>query len=70
MKKMLDYLKGMLGEKILAIVLAQILTVDNIKSALNSLLEAGEELAAKTETKIDDNALAVIRKALDIEKPS
>jgi hypothetical protein len=69
MKKVLAYLKGLLGERILAIVFAQVLTVENIVAAVNALIEMGEELAAKTETKIDDNAFAVLRKALGVEKP-
>jgi len=66
MKKFLDYLKEKFGEKLLALLLAQVLTPENIKEALMSLLNYAEEMAQKTETKIDDNAILALKKALGL----
>lgn len=66
MKQVLQWLKRSLGEKVLSIMLVQLLTPENIKKGIDAVLDMAEELAGKTETKIDDRALKAIRDALNI----
>lgn len=66
-KKFLDDLKGKIGEQLFALLLAQLLTKENIIKFIDLLLDQLEELAKKTDTKIDDEALKKIREALNIE---
>ena len=68
-----DRIKGFLsgivlavGEKVAAQWIEKYLTVENIKSALDAGLDVLENLAEKTKTKLDDKALAMVRKGLDI----
>lgn len=66
MKSILNFLKNIIGEKILMLMLNTWLTEDNIKKGLDEALDFLENLAEKTKTKADDEALRRIRKILDI----
>jgi hypothetical protein len=66
MKKILDWAKGFIGEKILAIILSQLLTPENLKKSATELLEFFDDLAKKTETPIDDQVIAKIRETFGI----
>ncbi len=66
MKMLLNWLKGVFGEQILAILIAKLLTKNNIVSAVDAILDMAENLALKTPTKLDDKALLQIREALNI----
>lgn len=66
MKAIFDWLKKLFGEQLLALILNHLLTQDNIIKFIDSILDLAEDLAKKTTTKIDDNALKKIREALNI----
>ena len=66
MKGLLSWFKTLLGERILAIVLNSLLTKENIVKSADTLLDFLEDLAAKTDTKVDDAAVKAIREALQI----
>ena len=57
-------IKTSIGEALFKIVMAQLLTKENIILAINWLLDTAQNLAEKTETKIDDEAIAKIREIL------
>jgi len=59
-------MRGFLGDQITAIILAKLLTKENIIKGVDYILDIGEELAKKTDTTIDDIALKKIREALNI----
>lgn len=66
MKKILDWLKGIIGDKLLAIIISQILTKENILKAVDYVLDIAENYAAKTEADWDDKVLKTIREALNV----
>jgi hypothetical protein len=66
MKKILEMIKGFVGEKLLALLLAQFLTPENIKKAVTEALEILDDLAKKTETPIDDEVIARVRSTFGI----
>ena len=66
MKKILNQLKGVIGEKALAALLSYLLTEARIRKTVKVLLDYAEEAARGTKTKIDDKAIAKIRQALKI----
>ena len=57
-------IKTSIGEALFKIVMAQLLTKENIILALNWVLDMLEDLAKKTDTKLDDEAIAKIREIL------
>jgi|LGOV01.1.fsa_nt_gb hypothetical protein len=65
-KKILDWLKAVVGDKIVILLVDKLLTKDNIIKAVDSVLDALEDLTAKTGTKVDDAAVKAIRDALNI----
>ncbi len=67
MKNVLNWLKGAIGEKAVSILIAKLLTKENLKKLAKSALDKLEELAAKTETKIDDKIVAKLKELADIE---
>ena len=66
MKNIIEWLKGIVGDNIIKIVLAKLLTKENILKALDYVLDLAEELALKTEKDWDDKALKAIREALNV----
>lgn len=66
MKKLIETLKGFIGEKLLAFMLAQFLTPENIRKAITEAIEVLDDLAKKTETPIDDEVIARVRSAFGI----
>lgn len=66
MKELLKKIRDFIGDKLLAVILSQLLTKENILKGIDAILDVAEELAVKTKTDIDDNALAKIREALNV----
>lgn len=66
MKELIEKLKGIIGEKAVGAVLSYFLTEERIKAGAKALLDIVEDLAKKTETQIDDKAIAKIRAVLNI----
>ncbi len=66
MKNVLNWIKSYIGEKLLAIILAQVLTPENIRKAAAEVLEILDDLAKKTETTFDDEAIKKIRETFNI----
>lgn len=76
-KGMLTGLASNVGEKVVSDLIKKYATKENIKGAIDGILDWLEDYAAKTKTTADDEALLAIRTALDIpdndnvtEKPS
>ena len=67
MGKIFDWLKRIIGEKAVAILLADLLTLENIKKAIAEILDIAETLAKKTDTKIDDQIVAKLKEIAGIE---
>ena len=68
MKKIFDWLKGAIGEKAVALLLANFLTAENIKKVITAILEQAENLALKTDTKIDDMIVKKLKEIAGIEQ--
>lgn len=67
MKAILDWLKNVIGEKAVAVLLAQFLTKENILKVITFLLDQAEELAKKTGTTIDDQIVKKLKDILEIK---
>ncbi len=67
MKDFLNKIKDIIGEKALALLLAKFVTKENIVNLVTSLLNQLEELAKKTDTKIDDQIVKKLKDVLDIK---
>jgi len=68
MKGLIEWIKKVIGEKAAAVLLSQIITKDNIVKVVTDLLNIMEELAAKTETTIDDDIVKKLKEVLNIDK--
>jgi len=68
MKALITWIKNIIGEKAMAILLANIITKDNIVKIVTELLDILEELAKKTSTNIDDEIVKRLKEVLGIEK--
>lgn len=69
MKKILDWLIKTFGEKLVAMLLTQYLTVENIQHWLGDLCDFLDAQADKTDwTELDDEAIAILRAALSLPK--
>jgi hypothetical protein len=66
LKQLLASIKGSIGDEIIKLILTQLLTPENIKKAIDAVLDIAEEYAKKTDAKWDDEAIAKIRLALNI----
>jgi len=65
MKEFWNKIKDTIGEKAVALLLAKFVTRENILKLANSILEQLEELAQKTDTKLDDQIIKKIKDVLD-----
>ena len=70
MRKILDYLKGILGNQILSIVITRFVTVENIikvkNLALDKVLDELEDYCAKNDITLDEKVLKDVREALNV----
>ncbi len=64
--KVLNGIKSTIGEKLLTILLAEVLTKDNILKAADWILDFLQDMATKTETTVDDTAIKKIRDTFNI----
>ena len=67
MKNIIAWLKGAIGEQAANLLIAKLLTKENLKKFATSILDKAEELALKTETKIDDKIVAKLKEIANIE---
>jgi len=66
-RKIFDWLKGTIGEKAVALLLAKFLTKETVQKVIADILNQAEELALKTDTKIDDIVVAKLKEIAGIE---
>ena len=67
MKDFWNKIKDTIGEKALALLLAKFVTKENIVNLLTSLFGQLEELAKKTDTKVDDQIIKKLKDVFDIK---
>ena len=68
MKALLEWLKVAIGERAVALLLARLLTKENVKKAITELLDYAGTLALKTDTPIDDMVVAKLKEIAGIPK--
>lgn len=68
MKALLEWLKVAIGERAVALLLARLLTKENVKKAITELLDYAEALALKTDTPIDNMIVAKLKEIAGIPK--
>ena len=66
MKKALEWLKSVVGEKIVMLLISKLLTKDNIIKVADGILDVIENYTAGTDYKWDDKAVKAVRDALQI----
>ena len=66
MKNILNWLKSVVGDRMVALIIARLLTKENILKGVDYVLDIGENYAAGTVADWDDSALKAIRDALNV----
>ena len=67
MKAIIAWLKGLIGSPAVNILIAKLVTAENLKKLATAILDQAEELALKTETKIDDKIVAKLKEIAGME---
>jgi len=68
LKKILGWLKNVIGDKMVALIIVNFLTAENIKKVVTEILDAAEEFAKKTDTKLDDMVVQKLKEIVGISK--